>query len=97
MLDPGSMSPGTIMPGYPWLFSTTLNTRGTPAKIRAMQKLGVPYPEGYADIANDDLKNQADGIATGLKDNGIEIKSNTEIIALIAYLQRLGTDIKAKQ
>lgn len=97
MLDPSSMSPNTIMPSYPWLFESKLNTRITPEKIRAMQKLGVPYPVGYADIANDDLSRQAEKITEGLKSGGIEISSDKEIIALIAYLQRLGTDIKAEK
>ena len=58
-----------------------------------MQKLGVPYPEGYDEKANDDLLKQAEQIAAGLRNEGIEIKSTSELIALIAYLQRLGTDI----
>ena len=49
-----------------------------------------------ATIANDDLRLQAEDIANDLKEAGIETASNKEIIALIAYLQRLGTDIKPK-
>ncbi len=97
MLDPSSMSPGTIMPSYPWLFDNKLNTRTTPAKIRAMQMLGVPYEDGFSETANDDLSKQADKITARLKADGIEISGDKEIIALIAYLQRLGTDIKAKK
>ena len=48
------------------------------------------------DIANDDLKAQAKKIQDNLKKDGIEIVEDREIIALIAYLQRLGTDIKAE-
>jgi cytochrome c oxidase cbb3-type subunit I/II len=61
-----------------------------------MRSLGVPYAEGYEDQALDDLKKQADGIAEDLRKSGIEQDGleNKEIIALIAYLQRLGTDIK---
>ena len=96
MLDPGSMSPGTIMPSYPWLFDAELNEDMVPNKIRAMQTLGVPYPEGYDEIAVEDLNYQAEQIAENLKRDGIEVLPNTEIVALIAYLQRLGTDIKVK-
>ncbi|HEY6063771.1 MAG TPA: cbb3-type cytochrome c oxidase subunit II, partial [Chitinophagaceae bacterium] len=64
------------------------------AKIRAMRKLGVPYPEGYDKIANKDLMHQADSITANLKKDKIETASNTEIVALIAYLQRIGRDIK---
>jgi len=70
-----------------------LNTRTTERKIEVMQYLGVPYPEGYAETANDDLKIQAEQIANGLKAQNIDADPETEIIALIAYLQRLGTDI----
>jgi len=42
-----------------------------------------------------DLESQADQIVTNLKDAGVEVLPNTEIVALIAYLQRLGTDINA--
>ena len=81
---------------YIWLLDNELDTSTTPAKIRAMQTLGVPYPEGYDKIANSDLMKQADSIAANLKKDKIETPSNTEIIALIAYLQRMGTDIKAE-
>ena len=56
--------------------------------------MGVPYREGYENIANDDLRKQAEQIAEDLQKNGVPAESNKEIIALIAYLQRLGTDIK---
>ncbi|MCG2615336.1 cytochrome-c oxidase, cbb3-type subunit I [Terrimonas sp. NA20] len=94
MYDPRSMSPGSVMPQYPWLLDDALDTASTPAKIRAMRTLGVPYPDGYDKIANRDLMQQADSIAASLKRDKIKTPSNVEIIALIAYLQRLGTDIK---
>jgi len=56
-------------------------------------KLGVPYPEGYDETAIDDLRVQAESIVAGLKESGVEVLPETEIVALIAYLQRLGTDI----
>jgi len=97
MLDPTSMSPGSIMPPYPWLITQKLDTTQTEAKIRAMQTLGVPYRENFDQVAKAKLKEQADAIAADLKQNNIEVKSDREIIALIAYLQRLGTDIKANK
>ena len=81
------------MPAYPWLYENDIDEGSTVAKINAMTTLGVPYPPGYATIANDDLNIQAGYITTDLKEAGIETASNKEIIALIAYLQRLGTDI----
>ena len=97
MLDPQSMSPGSIMPSYPWLFDDKIDTAKTPAMIRAMQTLGVPYAEGYDAKANKDLMNQANGIRISLKMDKIETGKDQEIIALIAYLQRLGKDIKGAQ
>ncbi|MNH31451.1 Cytochrome C oxidase, mono-heme subunit/FixO [compost metagenome] len=96
MMDPSSMAPGSIMPQYPSLLDKQLDISSTPAKIRAMQTLGVPYPAGYDQKANDDLHKQAGEITERLKKDGIETKSDREIIALIAYLQRMGTDIKAE-
>ncbi|MEI8279210.1 MAG: cytochrome-c oxidase, cbb3-type subunit I [Bacteroidota bacterium] len=94
MYEPSSISPGTIMPNYPWLFKNDLDTAITPAKIRAMQTLGVPYPAGFDIIANADLIRQAEGIRDNLAKDNIKVKSDKEIVALIAYLQRVGTDIK---
>ena len=59
-----------------------------------MRRLGVPYPPGYETVANRDLVKQAEEITSDLQNNGAPAESNKEIIALIAYLQRLGTDIK---
>jgi len=94
MYDPRSMSPGSIMPQYTWLLDDELDTASTPAKIRAMQTLGVPYPAGYDKIANTDLRRQADSVAANLKKDKIITPSNAEIIALIAYMQRIGRDIR---
>ena len=60
-----------------------------------MRCLGFPYPEGYENHATDDLMKQAEAIALDLQKNGVPAEPDKEIIALIAYLQRLGTDIKA--
>ncbi|MCD0489249.1 cytochrome-c oxidase, cbb3-type subunit I [Pedobacter sp. MC2016-14] len=96
LYDPQTMSPGSIMPPYEWLIDQTLDTTTTVAKINAMRTLGVPYPEGFEYEANARLDEQAKAIAADLKQNNIKVKSDKEIIAIIAYLQRLGTDIKAK-
>ncbi|MBK8387912.1 MAG: cytochrome-c oxidase, cbb3-type subunit I [Saprospiraceae bacterium] len=98
MKDPETMSPGSIMPPYPWLLKKEINSDYTAAKIKVLQTLNTPYPNGYADRAVADLKLQAQGIADDLRKNGVEVEGleNKEIVALIAYLQRLGTDIKPK-
>ena len=96
MENPRSMSPGSIMPPYPWLLTNTLDISTTSDKINAMRSLGVPYSEGFENEANYLLTKQAESIALDLQKNGVAAEPDKEIIALIAYLQRLGTDIKAK-
>ena len=54
-------------------------------------------PKLYDEIANEELMKQASEIANGLKTSGIDVEADREIIALIAYLQRLGTDIYKKE
>ncbi len=95
MMEPSAVVQGSIMPTYPSLYDNIIDKGSTNSKIHAMRKMGVPYPVNYEAIANADLDKQASAIATGLKtDNKIDVKSDKEIIALIAYLQRIGKDIK---
>lgn len=94
MLEPQSISPGTIMPVYGWMIDKSIDTTLTPKIIRAMQTLGVPYEEGYDQIANRDLLKQGQEIVDKLAEENLPTHSTSEIVALIAYLQRLGTDIK---
>lgn len=98
MKDPTSTSPGSIMPPYPWMYDNDLDVSDLPRKIRVLQMLDTPYPEGYDQVALQDLRKQAAEIAEGLKvpSGDMEGLENKEIIALIAYLQRLGTDIRPK-
>ena len=101
MLDPTSMSPGSLMPAYPHMFENLLDTTTTRRKIEAMLILGVPYEQapysaGFAARANEHLRTQSIAIVADLKKAGIEALPDREIIAMIAYLQRVGTDIKVK-
>ncbi|TXB67007.1 cytochrome-c oxidase, cbb3-type subunit I [Vicingus serpentipes] len=95
MFDPTTMSPGSIMPRYPWLMFKDIDVRSTTSKMAAMQTLGVPYTDEEIKSGKDDLMAQAEQIAAELKEQGVkEADANKEIIALIAYLQRLGTDVE---
>ena len=93
MQDPQKSSPGSLMPKFPWLINDDMDLSKLPEKIDAMITLGVPYPEGYDKKASTDLETQARKIVTDLKSQGVVVSPNKEIVALIAYLQRLGTDI----
>ena len=97
MKEPSSMSPGSIMPAYDWLYEQSLNTSMTQKKLQAMKTLGVPYEESQITNAVKDLNRQAKEIQTQMAGEKIKIGADKEIIALIAYLQRLGTDINKKQ
>lgn len=98
LIDPPRMTQNSIMPPYPWLAEQDLNTSRTASKIKAMQTLGVPYPKGYDQKAVDDLREQAKKVADNLNKEGVAdedgnaVSPNKEIVALIAYLQRLGKD-----
>jgi cytochrome c oxidase cbb3-type subunit I/II len=109
LIRPKVVSPGSIMPAYAWLKGERYNIDYSMIdnKIRAMQTLGVPYLPGFDLKAVADLKNQAHLIATDIVKNtpkgalnGVSPASkikeleNKKLIALIAYLQRLGTDVK---
>jgi cytochrome c oxidase cbb3-type subunit I/II len=94
MLESQSISPGSIMPNYPWLLDDAIDTTLTPKMIRAMTALGVPYEEGYDLKANDDLMIQGNAIVANLEKDKLQSIPTSEIVALIAYLQRMGTDIK---
>jgi cytochrome c oxidase cbb3-type subunit I/II len=97
MEDPRSVSPGSIMPAYPWLYTQSIDTSIIGSKIRAMQKLGVPYPKEYDRQSVEDLKAQAARIAEDLQSQNAPGDPDKEIVALIAYLQRLGTDISVQR
>jgi cytochrome c oxidase cbb3-type subunit I/II len=98
MYNPRDKEGESIMPSYPWLFTDQIDTNATAGKIIALRKIGVPYEEGYEWWANEDLMRQANAIVRRLeeqlKQDQITVLPEDEIVALIAYLQRLGTDIK---
>jgi len=100
MYDPTSTSPGSIMPAYPWMLTQDMDMETIDERISALRAVGVPYAEGYEDQALEDMMAQAEEITRGLHEagfkevDGIEITSEKQIIAIIAYLQRLGIDIK---
>jgi cytochrome c oxidase cbb3-type subunit I/II len=106
MIRPKDVSKGSIMPAYTWLKENDLATDLIVKKINAMRTLGVPYAKGYENKALADLQKQATEIATDIINNQpaeilktVNVKAEIaklekkEIVALIAYLQRLGKDV----
>jgi cytochrome c oxidase cbb3-type subunit I/II len=96
MLDPTITSPNSIMPSYAFLLENTLDASDIEKKISAMRTLGVPYPEGYEATVRKEMDTQADQIVQKLAEENIKVHKDKEIVAMIAYLQRLGTDIKVQ-
>jgi cytochrome c oxidase cbb3-type subunit I/II len=95
MRDPRSTSPGSIMPPYTWLHHDTYDPGDIQASLRALRKVGVPYTEAEITSAPADMASQAQGIVERLTQAGVTAEPNKEIVALIAYLQRLGKDGRA--
>jgi cytochrome c oxidase cbb3-type subunit I/II len=96
MRDPRSTSPGSLMPTYGWLLTDSYDVADVTASVQAMQTLGVPYSDAEVGSVKESLSKQADGIVASLKGQGIETAPDREIVAMIAYLQRLGVDGKAE-
>jgi cytochrome c oxidase cbb3-type subunit I/II len=90
---PLEINPQSIMPAYPWLTTNAVDLSQIPSKIKVMQLLGVPYAEGYASKAVDDYQAQAQKIVDELKAAGVTVTPDKEIVAVIAYLHKLGRDI----
>ncbi len=94
MNNPRETSPGSLMPSYPWLLRAKANYSDLPSKIRVQKILGVPFPDDTdAEIARK-VREQAEQIAAGLVAQGVNANADTEIIPMIAYLQKLGRSEK---
>ena len=101
MKDPRSTTFGSIMPSYPWLYKKNVNTKSTSKKLKVLKDLGTPYTSDEIVNAKRLLEDQAEKIVFNLENQGLskELTSglkDKQIIALIAYMQKLGTDIKVK-
>ena len=106
MYNPQGLNEKSIMPRYQWMIKNKLDNSTIQDKMKAMVTLGVPYTEAQINDAMKNIDTQASKIESNLMKNS-EIKKsfeietasplkNREIVALIAYLQRLGTDTQIK-
>jgi cytochrome c oxidase cbb3-type subunit I/II len=116
MWDPRSTSPGSIMPGYKWMYDNkAMDNSLIEDKMKVMVTLGVPYSDSDIKNALKSIDEQSSKIEKNLYNDPDFVKSyedskknaavkgeafvpmkDREIVALIAYLQRLGTDVKVK-
>jgi len=98
MLDPRKVTPGSIMPEYPWLFGEKTNYGALTKKLKVLKAVGVPYTEDEIENASVSAREQALLITQSMSDAGVEEKmKDKQIIALIAYLQRLGKDMGGEE
>lgn len=94
MKDPRSTSPGSIMPSYPWLLEDKIDAADVQASMTALSVFGH-YTQAEIDAAPQTIAKQGEEIVGRLRQSKVEnIEADHEIVALIAYLQRLGTDGK---
>jgi len=82
------------MPPYPWLAEQDIDVASTAPKMKALRSVGVPYTDEEINNAQASIDAQATSISEALKKEKIALDKNKEMIALIAYMQRLGADIK---
>jgi len=92
MINPREITPNSIMPSYPWLAKKKTDYHILRKKFSVMKMLGVPYDDNQ--VANADIiaEKEAAIIYEELLNQDKSLKSikDSELIALIAYLQRLG-------
>ncbi|SCW35552.1 cytochrome c oxidase cbb3-type subunit 2 [Sphingobium faniae] len=102
MIDPRAVVPESIMPPYAFLARRDLKQGDMSRDLTALSRVGVPYTKEDIAKANDDLKAQADPNAdtadllkrypkAQVRDFDGDPNRLTEMDALVAYLQMLGT------
>ena len=94
MRDPRSTSPGSVMPPYAWLHTRKIDPADIQKSVDALRAVGTPYPQDL-DVAGA-LETQGRQIVTNLAGAQIQAEWDDEIVAMIAYLQRLGRDGRAQ-
>jgi len=93
--DPRQLVAQSIMPAYPHLLTAAIDFDGLQSRVNAMAMLGVPYGEAVkpgraAELARIQAKQIADDLVA---QGGYSDLADKQVIALVAYLQRLGTDL----
>ena len=90
MENPRSISVGSNMPDYPWLYTQKTDVAALTSKIAVQRMLGVPYPKWTVAELRENVATQEAAIVADLRGSGVEAQPDRQIIALIAYLQKLG-------
>ena len=90
MIDPRAMNKDSNMPSFWWLAEQATDIAALPTKLRVQRLVGVPYPEMTEAEINAQCDQQSRAIALDLRNSGKLIAPEKELVALIAYLQKLG-------
>jgi cytochrome c oxidase cbb3-type subunit I/II len=94
MEEPQAITPRSIMPAYPWMMTRTVDFAAIQRRVDVLAMLGHPFGEALQ-RAPEMAREQARAIAASIEAQGgppgLEDK---EIVAMVAYLQRLGTDLR---
>lgn len=94
--NPRSTSPNSIMPAYAWLLENDIDLSNVSDKLQTLKTLGVPYSDKEIANAGTDAQKQALEIAKDVEANGgPKNLQGKEVVAVVAFMQRLGKDIKA--
>jgi cytochrome c oxidase cbb3-type subunit I/II len=92
LVDPRAITPGSNMPSYAHLAKEKIELSRTGDKMHALSKVGVPYSDADMRRAEADAREQGASIAADLAKEGVQIEPDTQMVAVIAYLQRLGKE-----
>ncbi len=92
MRDPRAMTPGSVMPGYRWILERRVDAEDVQKSVRALKKVGVRYDDADVDGVAASLDTQGRQVVARLAEARIQAEPDLEMVALIAYLQRLGQD-----
>ena len=90
MKDPRATTPGSVMPPYPWLLEDKITAEDVAATVQAHATLGAPYDDTSVAGVQKSIDDQAGEIVKSLSGSKITADKDDEIVALIAYLQKLG-------
>lgn len=94
--NPRSTSPTSLMPPYDWLLTSEMDLDNLDTKLARLQMIGTPYSDAEVANAQTSARQQAAAMAAGIESGGGPAGlADKEVIALIAFLQRLGQDIRA--
>ena len=97
LVDPRAITAGSNMPPYAHLENEKLDLARTNEKMGALRSVGVPYKDADIAAARTDAAEQGNAIVKDLAAEGVKVDADTQMVAVIAYLQRLGNNAEPKK